>query len=325
DDTLNTDFSMQEWNPAASNQLAETTLEFLRKRTFKKPGRLDLALPPVYSVIQSSKAITVIFVSSADGVFSGTTFDRELNEIRAFYSNDSQSHPPLITVLVGRKGRPVTYSVNALEGPIFFPNAPVPAAQFAARPKTNSFSATNPVVIAPPSRVVPNIILGKAKPIEAPVKISEPESADKIQKTNQVEIPLNVAEPTNAKSVAVLSPISPPRKPEEKPATNSTVIVETNTNRIEPTTTPKTVVETPAVPGEVPTVASTGKSPVMTRPSPILAETVIPQKKGRPLKVYLLSGAGVVLVFLAIAVWFNFARRKPHSSLISHSMRNRPK
>ncbi|MEO6182766.1 MAG: hypothetical protein ABIP71_06670 [Verrucomicrobiota bacterium] len=165
---LSAEFPMQQWTPGGSEKFAQISVDFLKKKRFEKKGVLQSVLQPLFPVLKSSRAITVILISAGSEPMRGTPFDQEINSIYPVYSSElREAKLPFVTILVGRSGKLVAHSVNSSLGPIKIPNPPIETAPVVTRPTTNGATAlpigpTNP--IAKPKPVVPNIIV--AKPIE---------------------------------------------------------------------------------------------------------------------------------------------------------------
>ncbi len=123
-ETLNTDFPMQEWMESNQKELATKVEKFYREKSPKKSKTPENVLSSILSVVRSSKSITVVTISSSSSGFQGTPFDDEINRIRNYYRRDLGAEYPLMTVLVGQNGKLVTFSVNALDSPAFFPQHP---------------------------------------------------------------------------------------------------------------------------------------------------------------------------------------------------------
>ncbi len=165
---LSAEFPMQQWTPGGSEKSAQISVDFLKKKRFEKKGVLQTVLQPLFPVLKSSRAITVILISVGSEPMRGTPFDQEINSIYPVYSSElREAKLPFVTILVGRSGKLVAHSVNSSLGPIKIPNPPIETAPVVTRLTTNGATAlpigpTNPIV--KPKPVVPNIIV--AKPIE---------------------------------------------------------------------------------------------------------------------------------------------------------------
>ncbi|MEO7677288.1 MAG: hypothetical protein ABIV39_11045, partial [Verrucomicrobiota bacterium] len=166
---LYTSFPMQQWSPAVSQQIGERTDEFMKKIRFEKKGQLNVMMPSLESVVQDSKALTVILISSGQQPIQGTPFDSEINSIYSVYARSARdSKMPFVTILLGRNGKLATYAVNTSGDTVQIPNLPLPAQPELSLAKTNGLASTNGLTgsttnqAAPPRKFAKsNIILSK--------------------------------------------------------------------------------------------------------------------------------------------------------------------
>ncbi len=126
-------------------------------------------LPPLYSLIKSSKAITIILISSGREPIQGTPFDKKINDVYEVYGAEvRKAKLPFVTSLVGRLGQPVAYSVNSTLGPVQVPDLRLPVKPQMSSVKTNDAIATNATVavtkpVEPKPRMAKqNIIITKS-------------------------------------------------------------------------------------------------------------------------------------------------------------------
>ncbi len=259
---LNTDFPMQQWTPGASEKLAQGSADFLKKRRFEKKAVLQHVLDPLFPILKSSKAITVVFVSTGNDPMRGSPFDQEINAIYPIYANElREAKIPFVTVLVGRSGKVVAYSVNSSLGPIKIPNPPIEPSPVVTRPVTNSPAvATN--TVAKPKPIVPNIIMTKPTATNSVADVLP-------QKTNlaeKVEAAIAVVKPNVTTFTAV--------------PTSSVAIVESNLklSTTNPVLKSQTSFVTPTSPGG-------GTESLAANEMPAPSKTMTPQKAEVPAAV----------------------------------------
>lgn len=136
---LNAEFPMQHWSLEENKKIAQSVGDFLKRQRYEKKGQLRTVLPPLYSTIKSSKAITVVLISSGNEPIHGTPFDKEINAIYPSYVRELyDAKLAFVTILVGRNGRPVAHSVNSSLGPIQIPNPLIEPEKIAPLLKTNA-------------------------------------------------------------------------------------------------------------------------------------------------------------------------------------------
>ena len=335
---LNTDFPMQQWTEGAGEKLAQSSADFLKKKRFEKKGFLLTALQSLVPVVKSSRAITVILVSTGTEPMRGTPFDQQINSTYPVYARElREAKLPFVTTLVGRNGRLVAYSVNSSLGPIKIPNPPIAQPPVVAKPATNiSTGATNSIAIAKP--VVPNIIIGKPPVTNAvaPVVAANTNAAEKVEvpvavvKTNVTTFTSVPAEGvTNVQSSPNPSVTNLALKSETTfvAATNSQTATATATSPpVEKSLTPQDLsaanrTDDPSAlkPQAQPVATPSGAS--LTQPSQQIAAKTI--SKPKPFLMSL-----VVILLAIVAIVFFLVRRshhKPQSSLISRSMEQRKK
>ncbi len=172
---LDTSFELQRWVPSERGKLADTAIDFLKKRRYAKTTAMQSVLPPLFSVVKESRAITVIFISAGNEPISGTPFDGEINRVYANYSRQLHNAKlPFVTVLVGRNGQLVTHAVNSALGPFQIPKRPIEPEPIVVKVKTNALVAmVKPISVTnqpPPKRYAKeNIIITGSAPKNQPV------------------------------------------------------------------------------------------------------------------------------------------------------------
>ena len=345
---LNTTFPMQRWSPAESKSLGESMANFLNKIRFEKKGQVKTILSSLFSVVQSSKAITVILISTGNEPIQGTPFDKEINEIYRSSAHELRDAKlPFVTVLVGRNGKLVAYAVNSSLRPIPIPNPPMSAEPVLSQVKTNAPAATNflsiPEIIqtAPPKKIAKSNII-----LSGPFVTSHPQTTNatlatnvepktSLEKTNQVS---GIKEATQTNLIT--SPIQAPAVATPTVQPSATLTVELPSHGVEDPKIFKSQTQSVDV-----AVKDLSNSSVRTAPNKLIGQSTEPlepktisatqnnissqsnaapmiatQTVSRP-KKFLLIGAAIV-VFACVLTFFFLrnSRNKSHPSLISRSM-----
>jgi len=304
-DKLNAEFPMQRWSPEEKERIAQTVGVFLKKQRYEKKSELRTVLPPLYSVIRSSKAITIVLISTGNEPIQGTPFDKEINTIYPAYVRELQDAKlAFVTILVGRNGRPVDYTVNSSLGPIQIPHPPIEPEKIIEIPKTNAVVAVKKQVSAQTTNRV-----SAPKPV-APKTI--PDASKTTAATNQQVT-------ANATAVAKVEP-----KAEIKTNEAAAVI---STNLSIPITAPKIETSTPlvetnstglSVPAKIepPKIASESSVTTTVQASTSPASSSEPQKKAEPVDSPSLPTVSNVAPSVAVAATNSVAKAKPYDESI---------
>lgn len=245
---LDATFPVKHWSSGESKNLAQATVDFLKKRKYDQKAELRAALSPAYSLIKSSQSITVILISTGTEAIRGTPFDKEINIIYPQYSRElREAKIPFVTVLIGFNGRPVAYSVNSSIGPIQIPQPPLK--------REIAPTATNVVDAAT-----------HTKPVPETNHVAAPAIAKVETKLESKKVEVAPALPTN-----ISTPITAPKLTFSAPPENNNPVAPLST-QVEPL---KTAVENPAAsPAESP--QKTEVKPVIAPPAPTVAAVESP-------------------------------------------------
>ena len=293
DEQLNSTFPVKTWSPEESKPLALSAQDFLKKHQYKNNGKLNVALPKVYSLIKASKSITVILVTTGSEAIHGTPFDQEINTIYPQYSRElHDAKIPFVTVLIGYYGRPVAYSVNSSLG-IQIPQPPLKSEKIKPEPAKAVVAMTN----ATPTRVPMNIEISGKKPMP-PLVADAP-------KIVEVETKPEISAPANA--------VKAPARAEVEPLTNSNPSPATAAVTPASITTPvETEKPTNATQSDIQTVKSKSNPDA----APIAAAQPVVSRKTLLIAGALLLFVAGLLIFLLVG-----NSKKPKPSLISHSIK----
>ena len=166
------EFALQTWTTDNSKHIAESVALFLSRQKFEgRPSRSQL-FPVMNSVISNSEFITVILISSGGETFSGTPFDKAINEIhQQWQTRQEKARQPFLTMLRAQSGRIADFEVGRPPGPLEFP--PLPLELLVTNPVVQTPPAPKPVETLPPP-VVPNLIVHGKKPEPVAEIISNP-------------------------------------------------------------------------------------------------------------------------------------------------------
>ena len=238
---LNTSFPMQIWSEESSPAILQTVAAFFGNQRYEKKAHLEKVLPAMFSVMRSSRTLTVVLVSDGLSPITGTPFDSDINDLHKEYGRDLRTaHLPFLTVLAARNGQVFDYTVNSSIGPIRIPPTVEPEKKNAATvAKTNTVAAATVIPPAPKP----------AGPRRADITLVHPPT------TNPVSVP--------TPPPVVVAPVAPPPTPEPAAQTpppraviaapNPTPVVPSSAEpkKIQPTTV-EVAKPTPAPPPVVP-------------------------------------------------------------------------
>ncbi len=181
DDVYTGAMPLETWSADDSEEIALRIAEFIRQQDYGKSSRLDIAMKPVARVVNMSDIITVLVISSGASPISGTPYDDDINAQYQACLHDMGKKPmPIVTVLQGKHGKFIRYTVNALPWPVVIPELPIPlklpdAQPAAPAPAVTSTpaAAANPSVAAinapPPSQPPPS---PPPAPVAPPVPVA---------------------------------------------------------------------------------------------------------------------------------------------------------
>ena len=188
------EFQLQTWTADNTKAIAESVALFLSRQKFEgRPSRSQL-FPAMNGVISNSEFITVILISSGGETFSGTPFDKAINEIhQQWQTRQEKARQPFLTMLRAQSGRIADFEVGRPPGPLEFP--PLPLELLVTNPVVQTPPAPKPVETLPPP-VVPNLIVHGKKPEPVAEIISNPPPAVVLPTNLSVSVELKTNPPT---------------------------------------------------------------------------------------------------------------------------------
>lgn len=156
---------LETWSADDSEEVALRIAEFIRQQDYGKTSRLDVAMKPVAKVVKMSDIITVFIISSGASPISGTPYDDDINAQYQACLHDMGKKPmPIVTVLQGKHGKFIRYTVNALPWPVVIPELPIPLKLPNAQPEAPAPAVTS----VPPAPAAPTVAANTAPPPAQP-------------------------------------------------------------------------------------------------------------------------------------------------------------
>jgi len=115
-------FPSQEWSQATQLAFAVRLPTLADPEIYLKRGRLEKVIPEMLKVISENKNVTIIFVSSGEGVMQGTPFSAQINSAwKEWHDEQEEVHLPLLTVLRTSKGQHIDWLFTPAPRPIELP------------------------------------------------------------------------------------------------------------------------------------------------------------------------------------------------------------
>ncbi|HVR35216.1 MAG TPA: hypothetical protein VMS21_05125 [Methylomirabilota bacterium] len=224
-------FPLVEWHPSSVPTYAYRVEQFTAAQTYENKSRADRLMPHVTRLVEASKALTIVLITTGESPLEGTPFDTEINQ--AFAASTRQlrgDRLAFVVFLVAREGKLVDFAVNSTLGPYRMPNPPLPRIPIPAPAPTTPDPSTVPQRARPGTP--PLVISTNLTP--SPVPVADDPAASKLIAAGEVE---QEPEPKSAVRTAGTNP------PDNTPAPTQPAVAR-------PTET--AAVETPVVPTPAP-------------------------------------------------------------------------
>ena len=159
------EFPVQRWLPQNAAPIATAITNFVGRQRYSRSTRLDVIMPAVNQLAQSSQRLTVLIFCDGAGQINGTPYDDAINSV--FKQNEHalrSARETFIVVLRAQSGQYTGYSVNSSAVGVNFPEfPPLPAPpQAVAPPQTNQPPPPTPVAPAPappPVTTLPPLVI----------------------------------------------------------------------------------------------------------------------------------------------------------------------
>jgi len=112
-------FPTQVWSQPTQLAFAVRLPTFADAEVYQRRARLDKIVPEMLKVIADSENITVILVTTGDGVIQGTPFDAQINSAwKEWYDELEGIHMPLQTVIRAKNAQPAAWIMTPAPRPI---------------------------------------------------------------------------------------------------------------------------------------------------------------------------------------------------------------
>lgn len=115
---------LQVWSKNGAKGVTARVLRFLQEQKCENAGKFDCVEPTLKRVVEHSRFLTVILVSSGEKIH-GTPFDAEINKCyKSWRAQQQQAHMPFITALRAEKGVFVERTVVPVPWKVQLPGRP---------------------------------------------------------------------------------------------------------------------------------------------------------------------------------------------------------
>jgi hypothetical protein len=112
-------FPSQRWSQATQLAFAVRLQMLANPDIYLKRGRLEKVVPEMTKVISENENVTIVFVSSGEGVMQGTPFSAQINSAwKEWHDELEGTHMPLLTALLARKGQHTDWLFTPAPRPI---------------------------------------------------------------------------------------------------------------------------------------------------------------------------------------------------------------
>jgi hypothetical protein len=145
-------FPTQIWSQPTQLAFAVRLPTFADPELYQRGARLDKAVPEMLKVIASNENITIILVTTGDGVMQGTPFDAQINSAwKEWHDELDGIHMPLQTVIRAKNAQPEAWFMTPAPRPIDLARLEVDVV-----PKSGGHKRNNPAGVILESGLVTN-------------------------------------------------------------------------------------------------------------------------------------------------------------------------
>jgi hypothetical protein len=305
-------FPLQHWSPQNQAAISKRIVDFVGEEKYEKQPNFDKLLPALNQLVKNSPFITIILVTDGEDKIQGTPFDSRINELFDDWRERQQkAQMPFLTVLRGKRGVVIDYTVNPAPWPVEMPPLPKELQQLEVAVQKAAPKPPAPTVAAP---TVPPLIVHGKKP--APAKAAAVVSA--FEATNTAAMSVTS---TNTAVAQVPPPATATSIPAAPVGSSNPAPVPTAPSKSAPVPQPLAqVTPNPPVPASAPVARPPAPSSPVHRAA-ALSLTAPASRKG-----FWLAVAVPVVALLGLAlVLFRRARPAPTASLITRSLERQGK
>jgi hypothetical protein len=339
---------LQSWSPEGREETAKAIVAFLKAQKCEKAASFDKVLPALTHVVERSERLTVVLVSSGEENLHGTPFDKQISEFcQRLHDQQQKARMPFITVLSGRGGRLVDYTLNTPPWPLQLPDPPaepqvagVLQQRLQQALQTGQTTSAPPLIVsgkkpqpktAPPpgteatpaqaqppaptaTSTGPDKPLGMVLPSEPPAQLAKLDPAPPAPGTPPAQLVPKPAPPP--------VPAAPPHTV-KAPQANSVEAAPAQSNTAPPAPQPAAVAPATNALGKA--SGPSASAPLVSRPSsiappPAITATAVPGQSPAWRKVLWISvGAAVMIAGLVIVLRLRRSPPTSQGSLITRS------
>lgn len=300
------DYPLQTWDPDQAAKIASTLTQFVGKQHYSKTTHFEALQPLLNRVVKDSERLTILIFCDGDTKMAGTPYDASINEIfDQKKAEQKKARQPFIVMLRSQRGQFIGGSVNLSPMPLTFPRfppLPVPPSPTPPAPPKTTNTMTNlppsvPTVSAPPLIIVGTNVSRSMKMLTNP-PVAIPAATPESEPVKPTPVPT----PTETVTPAPATPA---------PQTNEPASPEpvTPTNVSEP------------LPAAAPTNPVTNEMMAMPPTNPPAPAPAPPMPASSGKKIFLIIGAGLLIVAIGLGLFLWRRSRAASNSLITRSMR----
>jgi hypothetical protein len=112
-------FPTQIWSQPTQLAFAVRLSMFADPKLYQRRSRFDKVVPEMLKALADSENVTIILISTGEGVIEGTRFSEQINSAwKEWHDEQEGVHMPLQTVMRARNGQPTGWFLTAAPRPI---------------------------------------------------------------------------------------------------------------------------------------------------------------------------------------------------------------